>query len=89
MKNHTERGASNPLVLFVLAALLALSSLALARPMYPYENGEGWIADKCRSAADKRACCDDNCNYIYPGDGNVGAYYDCRRSCREALGVNP
>lgn len=89
MKNHTERGTSNPLVLLALAALLALSSLSLAlNPMTPAQNGEGWIADDCwaqpDSVRDDYTCVDDKCTNLYPVvmsggvDVNLGARSDCQ-----------
>ncbi len=89
MNRNPERGASNPLVLFVLAAVLALSTFAVALvPVTPWDAGSGWVADVCWSkfwTAQPYECCSWNCHNLYKGSNNAGAAYDCIRGCENQI----
>lgn len=66
----------------ILAFTLGLSTVALARPMTPVENGV-WMGDNCwaesNTVRSDQQCCADKCNALYTG--SPGALIDCYNSC--------
>ncbi len=90
--NHTIPHRARSLVSAILAFSLGLSTVALARPQTPYENGTReatncWQENDVTSGRSDYECCRAKANALYPdpdangGHTNLGANSDFRLAC--------